>query len=110
MHGVFTGFWGKGYGGRGQVPGSYRAINNEEAPGASLESVPPGSRVKVKYIMGGWNAANRLASMGIVPGAEIEVLKNDTGYPWTPLIVRVNGVEIALGRGIASRVIVEPLE
>lgn len=72
-----------------------------------LESVPAGRRVRVKYILGGWNAASRLASMGVVKGAEVEVVKNDINYPWTPIIIRVNGVEIALGRGIASKVIVE---
>ena len=72
-----------------------------------LENVPAGRKVRVKYILGGWNAASRLASMGIVKGAEVEVVKNDINYPWTPIIVRVNGVEIALGRGIASKVMVE---
>ncbi len=75
-----------------------------------LESVPAGRKVRVKYILGGWNAASRLASMGIVKGAEIEVVKNDVNYPWTPIIVRVNGVEIALGRGIASKVMVEYID
>ncbi len=75
-----------------------------------LEHVPAGRRVRVKYILGGWNAASRLASMGIVKGAEVEVVKNDVNYPWTPIIVRVNGVEIALGRGIASKVVVEYID
>jgi ferrous iron transport protein A len=104
-----SGFWGGHGRGRGGWNGKLPAdtiFSNDPI----LERVPAGSRVRVKYILGGWNATSRLASMGIVQGAEIEVVKNDLNYPWTPLIVRVNGVEIALGRGIASRVIVEVVD
>ena len=42
--------------------------------------------------------------MGITPGAVLEVVDNTRG----PIIVRVRGVTIALGRGMASRILVEP--
>ncbi|MCE4614143.1 MAG: FeoA domain-containing protein [Desulfurococcales archaeon] len=101
-------FWG-GYG-RGRGWGGMGPWNEGPSNDPVLERVPAGRKVRVKYILGGWNANSRLASMGIIQGAEIEVVKNDLNYPWTPIIVRVNGVEIALGRGIASRVIVENTE
>lgn len=50
--------------------------------------------------------AQRLLSLGICPGAEIENLQNRGRGP---LIVRVHGVRVALGRGEASRVAVQPL-
>jgi ferrous iron transport protein A len=101
-------WFNKGMGrGRGWREGLLRQNGVYSASDPVLEKVPAGRKVRVKYILGGWNAASRLASMGIVKGAEIEVVKNDLNYPWTPLIIRVNGVEIALGRGIASKVMVE---
>ena len=48
--------------------------------------------------------------MGIAPGVVLEVVSNDLAYPWTPIVVRVGGVEVAIGRGIASRILVEPLK
>jgi len=108
MKGADSGFWG-GYG-RGRGWGGKGSWNNSFLNDPVLERVPAGRKVRVKYILGGWSANSRLASMGIVQSAEIEVLKNDLNYPWTPIIVKVNGVEIAIGRGIASRVIVEYIE
>ncbi|MCE4606968.1 MAG: FeoA domain-containing protein [Desulfurococcales archaeon] len=108
MKGTYSGFWG-GYG-RGRGWGGKGSSSNLPPNDPVLERVPAGRKVRVKYILGGWNANSRLASMGIVQGAEIEVLKNDLNYPWTPIIVKVNSVEIALGRGIASRVVVEYIE
>jgi len=75
----------------------------------TLAVMPPGSRVRVKAILAGWNASWRLASIGIAPGTVVEVVSNDIAYPWSPIVVRIGGVEVAIGRGIASRIIVEPL-
>jgi len=43
---------------------------------------------------------------GLVPGAVVEVLENSRGT----VLVLVEGVRIAIGRGMALRVLVEPLE
>lgn len=75
----------------------------------TLAATPPGLRVVVRDILAGRQATWRLAGLGIVPGVIVEVVHNDPAYPWSPIIVRVGGVEVAVGRGIASRVIVEPL-
>lgn len=64
----------------------------------------------VRSILAGWGATSRLAGLGIAPGVELEVVSNDLAYPWTPVIVRVGGVEVAIGRGVASRIIVEPVQ
>jgi ferrous iron transport protein A len=50
--------------------------------------------------------ARRLISLGLVPGAEVTVLQD---WGRGPLIVEVHGSRLALGRGQAARVGVEPL-
>ncbi len=71
--------------------------------GVTLDSVPPGSRVVVRQIVGGAGVHARLLQMGIVPGEFIEVISNNTG----PIIIRVRGIVISIGRGIARKIIVE---
>jgi ferrous iron transport protein A len=53
----------------------------------------------------GRSLAQRLLTLGISPGAEIVNLQNRGRGP---LIVQVHGVRLALGRGQATRVMVEP--
>lgn len=50
--------------------------------------------------------ARRLISLGITPGSEIQVLHN---WGSGPVIVEVHGARLALGRGQAARVAVQPL-
>jgi len=66
--------------------------------------VPPGKRVKVINLRGGSGMVARLMQMGIHPGAIIEIVENSRG----PILVRVRGVVIALGRGIARKIVVMP--
>ncbi len=48
----------------------------------------------------------RLSRMGIVPGAEVKVVsKAPVGGP---ILVEVNGAQVALGRGVARKVVVRP--
>lgn len=104
------GGWSRGWRGGGWGYGGVYPVTTTIQPGEqSLERLPEGSKVRVKYILAGIGASSRLASMGIVPGVIVEVVKNDLTYPWTPLIIKVNGVEVAIGRGLASRIIVEPI-
>lgn len=51
--------------------------------------------------------ALRLARLGIRPGAKVRLVNSG---PWRgPLLVEVEGVRVALGRGVASRILVRPL-
>jgi len=56
-------------------------------------------------LSGGRSVIQRLAALGFTPGADVEVAQN---YGWGPLIVSTRGARVALGRGEAQRVIVEP--
>ncbi len=47
----------------------------------------------------------RLYEMGLTPGAVVEVEGNSGG----PVVIRVRGVSIVVGRGMAAKILVEPL-
>ncbi|MET1159551.1 MAG: FeoA family protein [Thermoprotei archaeon] len=70
-----------------------------------LETLPPGARAKIIQVIGGHGIVHRLYQMGLTPGALVEVVSN---YGRGPIVLRVMGVEIAIGRGIARKILVEP--
>lgn len=55
-------------------------------------------------VEGGRGACQRLIDMGLVPGEKLTVLHNSGCGPVTVLI---KGARIALGHGLASRIIVK---
>jgi ferrous iron transport protein A len=71
-----------------------------------LDQLAPGSRAVVRAVRGGMGLTSRLAGMGISAGCEVEVLQNP---PRGPLLVRVRGTRIALGRGEAAKIRVTEL-
>ncbi len=68
-----------------------------------LAMCSPGERVVIKGIAGGRGVKNRLESMGLVPGAVVEVVRSGPG----PVVVKFNGTRVALGFGEAMKVYVE---
>jgi ferrous iron transport protein A len=70
-----------------------------------LTDFPSGSRGRVQRLLGGRMLSQRLAGLGLTVGAMVEVLQN---YGRGPLIVSVRDTRIALGRGQADKVLVEP--
>ncbi|MGC8722975.1 MAG: FeoA family protein [Acidobacteriota bacterium] len=72
-----------------------------------LTAFPPGSRGTVQRLLGGRGLTQKLAGLGLTVGAMVEVLQN---YGRGPLIVSVRDTRIALGRGQAVKVLVEPRE
>jgi len=68
-----------------------------------MASLPSGTRARIVTILGGLGLSRRLMEMGFTPGAEIEIVNNSGG----PILVRIRGVVIAVGRGVARRIIVE---
>jgi Fur family ferric uptake transcriptional regulator len=69
-----------------------------------LTMVSPGEKVKITDFNGGTQLRKRLSDMGISIGQEVEVL-NRGG----PVIVSVKGSRVALGKGLAQKVIVSPV-
>ena len=67
-----------------------------------LAKLNVGDQGKVTRILAGRSATKRLYEMGFNTGARVEVLKNDRG----PMIVGLGGHKIALGRGLAEKMLV----
>lgn len=73
----------------------------------TLDSVPPGQKARVAEVRGGWGVRQKLSEMGILPNETVTIT---TVSPWRgPVLVRVDSSsnEVALGRGIAQKVVVE---
>lgn len=68
-----------------------------------LLQAPSGKKLKVVNVKGGRGVRNRLAAIGIYPGAEIKVVKPPPG----PVIVEIEGTRLALGKGMAAKIEVE---
>jgi Fe2+ transport system protein FeoA len=66
-----------------------------------LTIVQVGRRVRFVAADAGCGLQGRLAAMGLVPGAEIEVLSNSTHGPF---LISVKGSRVALGRGMAQKI------
>jgi ferrous iron transport protein A len=73
----------------------------------SLADVETGASVRIGTIQGGRGLVGRLCSMGLVPGTEVKVVGGRRGGP---VIVGLRGCRIAIGCGMASKVLVEPTE
>lgn len=73
----------------------------------SLESLSPGQVGRVVAIHGGHGLALRLRRLGLRPGALVRAVAQG---PWRgPVLLEVDGCRVALGRGIARRILVQPL-
>lgn len=69
-----------------------------------LALVDAGTKVKLVAIKAGCQLKNHLSAMGLIPGVEIEVVKNSF---FGPFLVAVKGSRVMLGRGIAQKIFVQ---
>jgi len=63
--------------------------------------VEAGALVRLVAVEAGQGLRAELAAMGLVPGTEIEVLRNSLNGPF---IIGVRGSRIMLGRGMAHKI------
>lgn len=70
-----------------------------------LTEVQAGKTVEVALIVGGRNAVNRLCEMGLTPETRLKVSKRAPAGG--PLIISVRSTDVAIGRGIASKILVK---
>lgn len=61
-----------------------------------------GEQVRLESIKGGKKMLRRLSALGLTPGVELSVIQNAGGA----LLLTVRGSRIALGRGMAQKVMV----
>jgi len=74
--------------------------SNDKVP---LSTLHTGEHGVVVELANGRCMLGRMASLGFTPGAEVTILQN---FGRGPLIARVRGARVALGRGEAGRVYV----
>lgn len=70
----------------------------------SLSEMATGEAATLLGFNGARAVTNRLASLGLTPGAQVSMVQN---YRRGPLIVTVRGTRVALGRGEALNILVE---
>jgi ferrous iron transport protein A len=84
------------------MPNTMKTDENTNFP---LIDARPGTQFRVKKISGGSGIEHKLRQLGIKPGDYIEVLRR---APFEgPLLIRVRNREIALGIGVAAKILVE---
>jgi len=71
----------------------------------TLIQVKTGQTVRILRFDGGLGFEHKLRQLGLFPGDSARVLRH--APLGGPILVEVEGRSIALGRGVASRVIVE---
>ena len=71
----------------------------------TLLQISPGTSVRVVSFNGGKNLQTKLTQYGIYPGDRLRLLR--IAPLGGPLLVECNAREIALGRGVADKIIVE---
>ncbi len=77
----------------------------DSAPGPTLASIPPGLSARILSVADGHRAT--LDREGLRPGATVSV---ETAMPLGgPIVVRLGHARVALARGVAARVGVQPL-
>ena len=75
----------------------------ERRPLMTLAMAKPGERIMIKEMNGGRTARARLTSMGFRSGDTLEIISNDG---WGRLIVGFGNTRMAMGRGMAQKIIV----
>jgi ferrous iron transport protein A len=74
----------------------------------TLDHINENRKAQVIDIQGGQGIRQRLSQMGIHPGDTITILRY--GALRGPILIEIHGSQVALGRGIASRITVEETE
>jgi len=74
----------------------------------TLDSITVNRSFRVRSIEGGRGVRSHLNTLGIHVGDIIEVLER---APFRgPVLVRINGSRVALGRGVARRIVLDDID
>jgi len=73
-----------------------------------LINLKPGEGAEIISILGGQMVTKRLSDLGLTPGTKIKVLRKAPFFG--PIEIEARGSKLALGRGIASKILVEKYE
>ena len=75
-----------------------------ESHPCSLAELENGASARVESVQGGQVLLKRLGAMGIIPGAH---LLREEGHGRGPVVVLAKGARLALGHGMASKIMVK---
>jgi ferrous iron transport protein A len=67
-----------------------------------------GKMAIIKELQGGQQVIHRLEAMGITPGSSI--VKKNASVMKGPLVVQKGSFQMAIGYGMAKKIIVEPID
>ncbi|MEJ2629035.1 MAG: FeoA family protein, partial [bacterium] len=70
----------------------------------TLDQIKINQSVIVQRINGGYGVRNRLNTMGIHKGDNLTVKRS--GIMRGPILVNIHGMDVALGRGMARKIVV----
>ncbi|MCL0037332.1 ferrous iron transport protein A [Dehalococcoidia bacterium] len=79
-------------------------MTNHDMP---LAMARPGEMVTVAGVRAGLELQRRLADMGLTPGVQIRVMN---GQGPGPVLIDLKGSRVALGRGVAQKIMVTESE
>jgi len=68
--------------------------------------VSAGEVVQVVAVRAGWGLQRRLADMGLTPGVQVRVINSQRPGP---VVINIRGARLALGHGIAHKIMVTNL-
>ena len=74
----------------------------------TLADLRQGEKGVVTLVLGGHGLVRRVSEMGLTPGTEVSIVRSAPFHG--PIEVKVRGVSLALGRGVASKIFVKGLE
>jgi ferrous iron transport protein A len=80
-------------------------IKPQIEPRIRLSEINTGKQVTLSRVQVGLELTSRLTSLGLTPGVTVQVLQN---HGRGPIIINVRGTHVALGRGEAEKLLVEP--
>jgi len=78
-----------------------------------LAMLPLGGKGKITRIRGGRGLVRRLSDMGFIPDVEVKVVHSHASHNpghGGPLVVEVKDSRIALGRGVAMKIMVKKVD
>ncbi len=77
---------------------NYQHCSGRRSGQRLLADIRSGQQVRIFAIEGGHKLRSRLAAMGLFPGVEVKIIKDD------PFVIAVHGSRLVLGRGIACKI------
>lgn len=72
----------------------------------TLDLLPVGAHARIEELHGGRTMTRRLLSLGLRVGSEVEVVQ----HRGRGVVVASHGVRVALGGGIAAKMVMQPIE